>query len=214
LNSIEAMALKDMSTGAINELLSQIEFSFRNVGSEELVVADEFQQKLRRTYEAFGATLDPDDPEYVNLLDELRRRFADRNIEEMTTDELRQAIVDLDRLRAAVEEHNRKDMLQAKKYGGDAKFLRVHKRTLRTPPPLTSSPTQLFDVLSQVKHDADEKLIANYQLLGNEAYFKQEMQRVVVSSCKHAGLPYTAEQVSNLASAIASEYFNERKRAS
>ncbi|MBQ9067589.1 MAG: hypothetical protein IJ131_00810 [Eggerthellaceae bacterium] len=48
----------------------------------------------------------------------------------------------------------------------------------------------------------------------NGTHFKQEMQRVVISFCKQTGLPYTAEQVGNLASAIASEYFNERKHAS
>lgn len=214
LNSIEAMALKDMSTGAINELLAQIEFTFRNVGSEELVVADEFQDKLRRTYEAFGACLDPDDPEYVNLLEELRSKFAERNIEEMTSAELRQAIADLDQLRVRMKEHNRQDALLAKQYGGDAKFLRIHKRTMRTPPPLTESPATLFRVLVGVKQNADAQVLANVQLLSNEAYFKQEMQRVVVSSCKQEGLSYTAEQVGNLAASIASEYFNERKRAS
>ena len=51
---VEALALKDMSTGAVNVLLSQIEFNFRRIGTDELAIADEFQDKLRRTYGSFA----------------------------------------------------------------------------------------------------------------------------------------------------------------
>lgn len=214
LNAIEAIKLQEQSTGAINELLANIEFTFKNLGREELVIADEFNDKLRNVYASAGACLDQDDPEYVNLLDELRKKFADRNFEEMDSGELRQAIKDLDSLRKRFDEHNRKDALLAKKYGGDAKFLRVHKRVLRTPPPLTNSPSTLFDILSRVKQDADNKVLSNKQLLSNTEYFKKEMQGVVLVSCKNAEIKFTADQINQVASAVASEYFEEFQHAS
>ncbi|WP_206214774.1 MULTISPECIES: DEAD/DEAH box helicase family protein [unclassified Adlercreutzia] len=43
INNKEALALSDMSTGAMNLLLSQVEFNFRKLGREELHIGDEFQ---------------------------------------------------------------------------------------------------------------------------------------------------------------------------
>ena len=135
-------------------MLSKIEFNFRRIGEDELAIADEFQDKLRRTYGAFADNFDNDDPEYVNLLEELRKRFEKMDIEEMTSADMATSIKELDRLRSKMEELNRRNNILAKKYDGDEKFARAHKRALRTPPPLTESQTALFSVLSSVKANA------------------------------------------------------------
>lgn len=213
INNKEALALQDMSTGAVNLLLSKMEFRFRNIGSEELEVADEFQNKLKRTYESFAHNFDAKDPEYVNLLEELRSRFEKVNIEEMTSADMAESVKELDSLRAKMEDLNRRNAALAKKYGGDEKFARAHKQAMRTPPPLTTSPTTMFSILSSVKQGADEAVMSNRNMLGNAPYFAKQVRRLVAVACKDAGVKYSLVQVKSVAEYISKEYIDERGRA-
>lgn len=213
INNKEALALQDMSTGAVNLLLSKMEFRFRNIGSEELEVADEFQNKLKRTYESFAHNFDAKDPEYVNLLEELRSRFEKVNIEEMTSADMAESVKELDSLRGKMEDLNRRNAALAKKYGGDEKFARAHKQAMRTPPPLTTSPTTMFSILSSVKQGADEAVMSNRNMLGNAPYFAKQVRRLVAVACKDAGVKYSLVQVKSVAEYISKEYIDERGRA-
>lgn len=213
INNKEALALQDMSTGAVNLLLSKMEFRFRNIGSEELEVADEFQNKLKRTYESFAHNFDAKDPEYVNLLEELRSRFEKVNIEEMTSADMAESVKELDSLRGKMEDLNRRNAALAKKYGGDEKFARAHKQAMRTPPPLTTSPTTMFSILSSVKQGADEAVMSNRNMLGNAPYFAKQVRRLVAVACKDVGVKYSLVQVKSVAEYISKEYIDERGRA-
>lgn len=213
INNKEALALQDMSTGAVNLLLSKMEFRFRNIGSEELEVADEFQNKLKRTYESFAHNFDAKDPEYVNLLEELRSRFEKVNIEEMTSADMAESVKELDSLRGKMEDLNRRNAALAKKYSGDEKFARAHKQAMRTPPPLTTSPTTMYSILSSVKQGADEAVMSNRNMLGNAAYFAKQVRRLVAIACKDAGVKYSLVQVKSVAEYISKEYIDERGRA-
>jgi type I restriction enzyme R subunit len=214
INYKEAMKLQDMSTGAVNVLLDQIEFSFRNVGENELAVADEFTGRLRKTYAAFASNRDPKDPEYVSLLDKLREKFSQMDIEEMTTDDMVASIEELKRLKAEMDELNRRNEQLAKKYGGDMKFMRVHKKAMRTPPPLTTSPAKLFTILSKVKAGTDGELMHNEHLLDNEGFFKRTVRRLVLISCDNAGVDGAMDTIDRVAGDISREYFEEKRKAS
>ncbi len=213
INNKEALALKDMSTGAINVLLSQVEFNFRRIGTDELSVADEFQDKLCRTYGSFASNIDPGDPEYVNLLEELRKKFEKLDIEEMTSADMKVSMEELDDLRRRMDELNRRDAALAKKYGGDAKFVRAHKRAMRTPPPLTTSPLHLFHILDRVKGEADDTVLSNHNLLGNVSFFQKTVRTMLNKSCSDEGIRPTKDQLFGLADYIASEYIDERREA-
>ena len=213
INNKEALALKDMSTGAVNLLLDQMEFNFRRIGTDELEIADEFQDKLKRTYEAFSRNIDPQDPEYVNLLEELRKRFQKLDIEEMTGAEMSENISELDKLRDRINNLNRQDQALAKKYDGDEKYVRTHKRALRTPPPLTESQPVLHSILSILKKQVDSNVITNHNVLDNRDYFLRSVTRQLAASCKSQNVSYTPNQIKELASYITDEYINERGKA-
>ena len=67
--------------------LDQISFQFRKIKEEELVIADAFRTSLEKARrEIVDRCLDPKDPEYVALLDELKRIFKKKNIEELTSE--------------------------------------------------------------------------------------------------------------------------------
>lgn len=213
INNKEALALKDMSTGAINILLSQMEFTFKRIGTEELEIADEFQDKLRKTYGSFANNIDAEDPEYINLLDELRKRFEKVDIEEMTNADMVESIEELDKLRAKIDEINRKNQTLAAKYDGDEKYVRVHKRVLRTPPPMTNSPIILFNVLRALKAKLDADVLANHNILDNKGYFVKTVGKSLSQSCKAEGIDCKASQIKALADYIAKEYIEEKGKA-
>ncbi|MCV4796517.1 type I restriction endonuclease subunit R, partial [Escherichia coli] len=52
-------------SGLLNRALEEVIFEFHKVGEEELVLADELKETLRRTREALAANFDQQDPQFV-----------------------------------------------------------------------------------------------------------------------------------------------------
>ena len=96
-NSIDSS--EDMSQ-ILNMALDQIDFQFRKIKEEELIIADAFRDTLEKTRrEIVDRCLDPKDPEYISLLDELKRVFKKKNIGELTADEMKQMMGNLNALK-------------------------------------------------------------------------------------------------------------------
>ena len=138
-NSIDSS--EDMSQ-ILNMALDQIDFQFRKIKEEELIIADAFRDTLEKTRrEIVDRCLDPKDPEYISLLDELKRVFKKKNIEELTADEMKQMMGNLNALKKKAEKRNLADRMLAAKYSGDVKYMRTHKRIMNSPPPITDAVT-------------------------------------------------------------------------
>lgn len=147
-NSIDSS--EDMSQ-ILNMALDQIDFQFRKIKEEELIIADAFRDTLEKTRrEIVDRCLDPKDPEYISLLDELKRVFKKKNIEELTADEMKQMMGDLNALKKKAEKRNLADRMLAAKYSGDVKYMRTHKRIMNSPPPITDAVT-IHRILMTVK---------------------------------------------------------------
>ena len=131
----------------------------------------------------------------------------------MTSAEMVTSMEELDDLRRRMDELNRGDAALAKKYDGDEKFVRAHKRVLRTPPPLTTSPIALFHILDRVKEQADETVLSNHNVLGNTPYFQSTVRRLFKGSCANEGIRPSKDQLFGIADYIASEYIDEGRGA-
>ncbi len=201
---------EDMS-GVLNMALDQIDFQFRKIGEEELVIADAFRSSLEKTRrEIVERCLDPQDPEYVSLLDELKRIFKKKNIEELSSDEMKHMTEELDALRKKAEQHNHADQMLAAKYGGDVKYMRTHKRIMGTPPPLADAIT-IHKILMFVKSKADDQIAHNESVLDNEAFFMKSLQPFIITACKQQGTKVSMPQVKFIDTCLSQEYFAERK---
>lgn len=201
---------EDMS-GVLNMALDQIDFQFRKIGEEELVIADAFRSSLEKTRrEIVERCLDPQDPEYISLLDELKRIFKKKNIEELSADEMKQMTAELDALRKKAEQHNHADQMLAAKYGGDVKYMRTHKRIMGTPPPLADAMT-IHKILMFVKSKADDQIAHNESVLDNEAFFMKSLQPFIITACKQEGTKVSMPQVKFIDTCLSQEYFAERK---
>ena len=193
----------------LNLALDQIEFHFRKVSESELVIADKFQDVLEKTRQELARNLDTKDPEYISLLEELKRIFKKKNIEELTADEMEQNIQELERIRKAVAQQNLRDQMLCAKYKNDVKYMRTHKRIKATSSLIGSDPV-IFDVLMGIKVAVDQKVLKNQRMMDNHKYFSSEIMPEIIQSCRSNGVQPTASQVKFMESCISSEYFAER----
>jgi type I restriction enzyme R subunit len=203
---------EDMSA-ILNLALDEIEFHFKKVSESEMVIADKFRDSLERTRREMQSNLDPKDPEYVSLLEELQRLLNKKHIEELTAEEMTANITELDRIRKAAEQRNLVDQMLTAKYENDPKFMRTHKRLKETPPPLASD-LVLHKILLNLKHQIDERVLSNARLLNNEPFFMQDMFPLIKHELAASGVQFTASQVRYVGSCISNEYFSERNWAS
>ena len=193
----------------LNLALDQIEFHFRKVSEGELVIADKFQDVLEKTRQELARNLDTMDPEYISLLEELKRIFKKKNIEELTADEMKQNIQELERIRKAAAQQNLRDQMLCAKYKNDVKYMRTHKRIKATPSLIGSDPV-IFDVLMGIKVAVDQKVLKNQHMMDNHAYFTHEIMPEIIQSCRSSGVQPAASQVKFIETCISGEYFAER----
>lgn len=193
----------------LNLALDDIQFDFKKVSEGELIIADKFRTSLERTRREMQRNLDPKDPEYVTLLEELQRLFSKKNIEELTAEEMNSNIIELDRIRKEAEKRNLQDEMLTRKYENDPKFMRTHKRLKETPPQLASD-IVLHKVLLSLKHEIDNRVISNQGILNNEAYFLEDMFPAIMKELDNNGVPYKLPQIKHIGNCISNEYLNER----
>ena len=196
-------------TAVLNTAMDEIQFVFRRISKDEMVIADAFRDSLEKARQAMQHNFDPQDPEYISLLEELQRLFQKKHIEELTSQEMQDSISVLDSIRSRVTVLNQKDAMLTAKYENDPKYMRIHKR-LRTSPPPLGTDIQLFPVLLDLKHIADDKVLANSRMLLNEAYFVQDMMPVIKRALTSHGLSFTLPQLKMVGHTLSQEYFHER----
>ena len=206
-NSIDSS--EDM-TQVLNMALDQIDFQFRKIKEEELLIADAFRDTLEKTRrEIVDRCLDPKDPEYISLLDELKRVFKKKNIEELTADEMRQMKDELDSLKKKAERRNIADRMLAAKYSGDVKYMRTHKRIMGSPPPIADAIT-VHRILMTVKTEADDQIAHNENILDNEEYFIKSLQPIIYKACIGENVKPERQQLLFIDNCLSKEYISER----
>ena len=206
-NSIDSS--EDMSQ-ILNMALDQIDFQFRKIKEEELIIADAFRDTLEKTRrEIVDRCLDPKDPEYISLLDELKRVFKKKNIEELTADEMKQMMGDLNALKKKAEKRNLADRMLAAKYSGDVKYMRTHKRIMNSPPPITDAVT-IHRILMTVKSKADDQIAHNENILDNEEYFIKSLQPIILRACMGEKVKLDKPQLMFIDNYLSKEYILER----
>lgn len=206
-NSIDSS--EDM-TQVLNMALDQIDFQFHKIKEEELIIADAFRDTLEKTRrEIVDRCLDPKDPEYISLLDELKRVFKKKNIEELTSDEMKQMMGELNVLKKKAEKRNLADRMLAAKYSGDVKYMRTHKRIMGSPPPIADA-IILHRILMNVKSKADDQIAHNENILDNEDYFIKSLQPIILKACLGENVKVERQQILFIDNCLSKEYISER----
>lgn len=208
LNLKEAMDNTDDMTTLISLAVDSVEFNFRKISEQELGIEVDFLKVRRETCREFDINTDKKDPEYIKLLEELRRIFEQYNIEEMTAVQMQTQKRDFEVLLKKIHDLNAKNDRITAKYFGDKKFMRIHKYFSYQDE--FSSPTTLYELLINVKRIADETLSSNYAVLNNAAYFEGNVRQNLRLTLEN----FPALTIRKIAAIVTQEYINERNALS
>lgn len=184
-NALAALNLKQQieeatdTSALLNQALEDVIFQFEKVGQNELKIADELKDALRRTREALSSTQDPQDPKWIALKAELERLFKSKKLSEVSQQDMQDNIETLRELERKTRVLNNGNANLAARYGGDAKLMRVHKRLLESRR-LGDSQTHLHAALSGIKQEVDQAVLGSRELLGNEPFFARSVMPIVM----------------------------------
>ena len=209
LNTQEALKNNIDNTNLLNVALEDVLFHFTKISEEELILADELKDTLRKTRETLASNFDKKDPEFVSLYEELKRLFDKKNLDEITQDEMKQNIGALTKIYEKIKELNRQNNLLKDKYNSDPKYARIHKRLVEKGT-LSQKESVIFEALKSVKQDADLQVLQNTRLLDNESYFTTQMMKLVIDQFKNKNnINLNAESSKYINNLVVNEYLNE-----
>lgn len=201
------------TAGLLNRALEDVIFKFVKIGEEELVLADQLKNTLRKTREALASNFDQNDPDFVTLKEELERLFKKKNLSEVTQEEMIANIDSLNKIHSRIKELNRQNDQLRQKYQGDAKYSRIHKRIQERQQAMgdiSDSERKIGEALISVKQDADEQVLDNSQILVNESYFERQMMPLVLNRFyKEQQIKLNADTSKYINHLVVAEYLKE-----
>jgi type I restriction enzyme R subunit len=209
LNLIDNINNESDTTNLLNSALEDVIFLFTKVSEEELILADQLRGQLKRTREALLYNFDQKDPEFVSLREELERIFKKKNLGEVDQEDMRDNILLLQSIYDRVTELNRKNNLLKAKYEQDEKYARLHKRLVENKG-ISAKEIQLHQALMNVKHQTDEQLVNNKNILDNEAFFNRYLLNLVANEfVKNQNIKLDYHTTKSINTLIAGEYLQQ-----
>lgn len=214
-NRLNILNLKDNlqnetdTTSLLNIALENMQFTFRKISEHEMIIADKFRAELESARRALESNFDKKDPVFITLLEELKRLFRERNIEEFTSEEMRKAVLNLQDIYNRAHALNNKDALLAAKYENDTKFARIHKRIKENKITVFSSDIVLNEVLLDIKHKTDVAVLNNRDIIDNQDYFSDVTKRTIIESLEEKGIK-DLEAAQFINKCLIKEYVGER----
>ncbi|MFH6770272.1 type I restriction endonuclease [Gaetbulibacter aquiaggeris] len=209
INAKDALQQNEDVGNLLNMALEDIVFGFRKIGENELVLAGELKDILKKTREALGNNFDTKDPEWISLYEELRRLFDDKNLNEVTQDEMQTNITSLKSIHEKIKELNRRNALLKDKYEGDAKYARVQKRLIEAGKP-SKLKTAIIEALQNIKSQTDIAVLDRNDSLNNESYFARIVAKLVfIEFNKTLDTPMDVDTIEFIRNMIVEEYLNE-----
>jgi type I restriction enzyme R subunit len=208
LNLKESLQNDVDTTNLLNVALENVIFKFWKRSEEELVIADQLRDTLSKTREALNANFDQKDPKFVNLYDELKRLFANRNLDEISQEEMKKNIGALEKIYEKVLELNRMNNLLRAKYVNDAKYARMHKRIMEQGM-ISKRESEVQEVLLDIKQKTDEKVLLNTNLLKNDGFFSGMVMQLLTGSFDKIKVPLEPDSAKFINNLLVREYINE-----
>ena len=152
INLKESLENANDNTNLLNIALEKMQFTFRKIATHELQIADKFRSELERARKELEGNFDKKDPKFISLFEELKRLFKKKNIEELTSEEMNEAIALLKNIYEQANALNNKDAQLAAKYENDVKFVKIHKRIKENNLNVLNTDVALHEVLLIFKH--------------------------------------------------------------
>ena len=181
----------------INQALSQITFTFEKKGEEELKILSgqvELNDKFQKTLHYFIQNVDQDDPELFTLQELFYKKFKQIGIKIASMEEYNEYSHSLDEFYQKLMEIKRRNDVLLKKYNGDEKFLRVHKRIREKNQYRANNGKQVMisdyeesikDFLINIKNKIDKRIYDQNDILNKDTYFEKQIMSFVAFLMKN-----------------------------
>lgn len=185
INLLENTEHKADVSGIINVALSELAFEFKKGIPEELrIIVNDIKERCERVQAEFEANFDQKEEKYVILADEFREYFRKKGFVPQSTNEAKESIAYMDEVMKKIREINRRNNTLKKKYKGDERFVRIHKRLEETNqhrerPIISAYEYEIAENLAKMKADIDNMLFLNINILNNEEAFKRDILAIV-----------------------------------
>lgn len=196
INQKEAFAISDDTKLLVNEAMMDIEFNFAKIGQEEMKIISggaELKDKWQHTVSAFTSDFDHDDPEFITLHEAFIQRFKEHNFRVDTVAQFTEETRALDEIIQRLRDLQRRNNALVKKYNGDTKFARVHKRireenqrrTAEGKSPMFSLlDDEIMVILKIIKEDIDTEVYNRDNILKHDAYFGRTVFKLIHDSLR------------------------------
>lgn len=191
INQKEAFSADDETKTLINEAMMDIEFTFSKIGQEEMHLISggvELKEKWQRTITSFTQNFDQDDPEFISLRDAFMERFKEHGFVIDTIAKFNEETQALDEIIARLQDLQKRNNVLLKKYKGDEKFARVHKRIREVnrqrkdkgqKPMFSFLDDEIAAILNIIKKDVDAKVYDRNDILKKDAYFGRTVMTLI-----------------------------------
>ena len=191
INQKEAFSASDETKVLINEAMMDIEFTFSKIGQEEMKIISggvELKEKWERTITAFTQNFDQEDPEYITLRDAFMQRFKEHGFVIDSIAKFNEESSALDDIIKRLQDMQKRNNVLLKRYKGDEKFARVHKRIREVnklreskgeKPMFSFLDDELVAILNIIKDDVDSKVYDRNDILKKDAYFSRTVLALI-----------------------------------
>ena len=200
INQKEAFETSEETKLHINEAMLNVEFRFASIGSEEMKMigsGDDLKLKFQTAIHAFIDNMDPDDPEFITIQEAFRQRFKEHGFTIDSMAKFNEQTAALDEILQKLKVLENKNRQLLKKYNGDTKFARVHKRIREENEKRKQENKQvlfsqydddIMQMLITIKTDVDSKVYDRNDILKKDAYFEQTVL-MLINDCVVAHFP-------------------------
>lgn len=191
INQKEAFSIGDETKMLINEAMMDIEFTFSKIGQEELRIVggkEAIMERWQRTITSFTQNFDQDDPEFISLRDAFMERFKEHGFVIDSIAKFNEETQALNEIIGRLQDLQKRNNVLLKKYKGDEKFARVHKRIREVnkqredkgqKPMFSFLDEEIAIILNIIKEDVDAKVYDRNDILKKDAYFGRTVMALI-----------------------------------
>lgn len=219
INLLENTEHKADVAGIINVAISELEFEFKKGISEELrIIVNDIREKCERVQAEFEANFDQKEDKFVLLSDEFREYFRKKGFVPQSTSDAKESIAYMEEVMKKIREINHRNNVLKKKYNGDERFVRIHKRLEehnqhRERPIISKQEYEIAENLSNMKASIDQMLFLNINILNNEEAFKRDILSIVGKELIGMGIKSDLQDRKYINNLITTEYLQQYRFA-
>lgn len=219
INLLENTEHKADVSGIINVALSELEFEFKKGLPEEMrIIVNDIRERCERVQAEFEANFDTKEEKYVILADEFREYFRKKGFVPKDTADAKESIQYMDEVMKKIREINRRNLLLKRKYQGDERFVRIHKRIeeqnqTRERPIISKQEYEIAENLANMKQGIDEMLYLNINKLDNVPAFQRDVLAIIGKELLKMHIRADIKDRKYINNLITTEYLQQRNSA-